>query len=145
MIYSTGPLRPVSERVGQLWNDRHGEGFRMPVISGRGSWHGPAYGNRPGTWVGTGLVMPGTKRQISSTRESSSALELSHHYSPFASLTVFIRCAFVAFTLVLNECAFSRKALSTAANLYISRAGVQRAGPKANTVIFVLFIKCLFA
>ena|SRR5580658_3870757 len=26
-----------------------GEGFRTPAIAGRGSWRGPAYGNRPCT------------------------------------------------------------------------------------------------
>lgn len=29
--------------------DLYGEGFRMPAIAGVGSWHGPAYGNRPCT------------------------------------------------------------------------------------------------
>src|SRR5260221_9204527 len=34
-----------------LWNDHHGEGFRMPAITGGASRHGPAYGNRPCTWA----------------------------------------------------------------------------------------------
>src|SRR5229473_2291441 len=41
--------RPLLAIDADRRNDRHGEGFRTPAISGRGSWHGPAYGNRPCT------------------------------------------------------------------------------------------------
>ena len=40
---------PLSERCRLLRDGRHGEGFRMPAVAGRGSWRGPAYGNRPST------------------------------------------------------------------------------------------------